>query len=378
MISTFKFISFFCFFSLNAVPVRVLLDEQKNPSWKISSPRGFQIRSSKTGKELPCKVTYHALSIKGEKGVFLINGKKFKEEELCIVPYAGGTHFKKERYDGSLFLAKKNDSFFLINVLESEDYIYSVLKTESWPGWPVEVNKAFAVASRSYLLYQMLHARKQGRLYHIRNTNFHQTYTGMHQSQSIRDAVDATKGIFLGHNGEPILAMFDSCCGGIIPRHIQGIVDFEKAPYLARPYACTFCKTCKIYSWKVDYTLEEFIERLQEGVTDSIIHSLKDVKVTKKDKAGIVQEVVARTSQASLSFKAQDIYQLLSGVKSFCFSLQKKQKTVTIKGRGYGHHIGLCQWGARQMVDKGWTYKGVLRFYYPGTVFMELEDTTIG
>jgi len=57
-------------------------------------------------------------------------------------------------------------------------------------------------------------------------------------------------------------------------------------------------------------------------------------------------------------------------MKSRCFTLQKNGTEFIATGRGYGHHMGLCQWGAREMVRGGWQHKEILEFYYPGTTFM--------
>ncbi len=59
-------------------------------------------------------------------------------------------------------------------------------------------------------------------------------------------------------------------------------------------------------------------------------------------------------------------------IKSFCFNIKKKSGKIIFNGRGFGHHLGLCQWGAREMVRDGWDYKQILAFYYPSTNFMRL------
>ena len=67
------------------------------------------------------------------------------------------------------------------------------------------------------------------------------------------------------------------------------------------------------------------------------------------------------------------VYSLLNKkVKSFHYSVEKNGSTVTFKGRGYGHHLGLCQWGAKEMTSQGWNHKDVLIFYYPGTQLMRM------
>ena len=69
----------------------------------------------------------------------------------------------------------------------------------------------------------------------------------------------------------------------------------------------------------------------------------------------------------------KQLYSALRNVKSFYFSMNKKIDKIVFRGKGYGHHIGLCQWGAREMVRQGWDYKSILQFYYPGTTYMQLS-----
>ena len=95
--------------------------------------------------------------------------------------------------------------------------------------------------------------------------------------------------------------------------------------------------------------------------------------VSKTDKAGIVKGVTIRGNRFSWSIIGDKLYSLLKDVKSFCFDIKKTGDNICLTGRGYGHHIGLCQWGARQMVRELKDYKEILQFYYPGTDFMWLS-----
>lgn len=356
---------------LSGTSVRVLLSESTTPNWKLEGGRGFFFQDPKNGKRFYLNGTYKQLIITKKNNQLCVNGKPFLQDTFYIKPIKKPVSFFEGTYDGFFMVVKHKGKYLLINVIETEEYVFSVLKAESWPGWPLEVNKVFAVASRSYVLHQLLKARKQGLPYHIRNTNHHQCYNGTHSCQVTRKAIEETRGLFLAHKGEPILAMFDICCGGVVPCHVTGIVDFAKAPYLARKYACTFCRDCKSFSWEVEYSLDQLKGHLQEGLQE-LLHDIKDIKVARKDKAGVVQDILAKTVRTEISFSVHEIYRLLKEVKSFSFSIKRKAKRVMLKGKGFGHHIGLCQWGAREMVRQGWSFESILQFFYPGTHFMRL------
>ncbi len=353
-----------------AFNVRVLLDErhQFQEDWKISSQKGFWlIDPSQPSQKLKC--TKREVLLRVADGSLYINSKKLLLSQLHIVPRDGHLSFNDKIYQGSFLVQQQDRSTLLINILNLEDYIFSVLRWESWPGWPLEVNKVFAIASRSYIIAMMREARNNKRSYHVKDTNIHQTYNGVHNAGYLKDAVEQTRGIFLAYDKQPIVAMFDSCCGGIIPAGIEGI-NFDKAPYLAREYACTYCKNCKIYNWQATYAITDLEHHIKKEI--SHVKKIKNIQISKKDPAGTVQEVAIKSVGSSISLSGKKLYSLLKEIKSFCFSVSKQPGSVIFHGRGYGHHLGLCQWGARQMVRDGWDYKRILQFYYPTTNFMKL------
>lgn len=352
--------------------VRVLIDEKihahcTNHSWVLSSQSGFLLYVP--GKSFP-KQQYkkQQISIGHKAGLLHLNDQLYQHAHVRIIPQDGFAEIDGKQFHGSFSLIKKRDKTFLINHVELEEYVCAVLKTESWPGWPIEVNKAFAVASRSYVM-AIIKQQTSQLPYHVKNTNEHQTYHGMHNCSTIRAAVKQTKGLFLTHNNKPALAMFDACCGGIIPAHIDDF-DFEKAPYLARSYVCTYCSRCNIYSWKKELDNATF----NKQVAHLFNHpgSIEKITVTKKDKAGRVKELIVKKGNKRYTISGQQLYSALKDIKSFCYSVDKKAEKIIFSGYGFGHHIGICQWGAREMVRDGWPYKRILEFYYPGTTLAKL------
>lgn len=350
--------------------VRVLLDEcdwNAEHCWQFLTEKNLWLINPQKTKHNILKCN-HKIVVRVHKGTVFVNNTKIKTP-FFIKSHNDRISWNNLTYQGSLLVTMYKKRLLLINCIGLEDYIFSVLRSESWPGWPLEVNKVFAIASRSYVISKMYEASHSARPYHVRNTNIHQTYNGIHSTVALKDAVEQTRGIFLAYENRPIVAMFDSCCGGIIPAHVHGI-DFSKAPYLARQYACKHCKPCKIFSWRAEYDLM-YLEELIKKVVPTI-KGLKNIKISKKDRAGLIHEVIIDGSGITKALSGKKFYSLLKEVKSFCFSVHKKGRTIILSGRGYGHHLGLCQWGAREMVRDNWDYKRILQFYYPGTRFMKL------
>ena len=102
------------------------------------------------------------------------------------------------------------------------------------------------------------------------------------------------------------------------------------------------------------------------------LKKIQGIKITKKDDAGLIQEIIVKDARHSFLLTGKKLYSLLDAIKSFSFFIHKKGRNIVFKGRGYGHHLGLCQWGAREMVRDAWDYKKILMFYYPNVTFSKL------
>ena len=356
--------------------VRVLLDSWEkqgknslagNSHWTLECAHGFCVKE-KNGKKLS-KNLGTELVIGMKHGKLFINNVRYEGEQLYIIPEGDAITFNDNCYQGAFIVARNNGEALLMNSLDLEDYVFSVLRTESWPGWPLEINKVFAIACRSYAIAMIVRSKNSKLPYHIKNTNVHQTYTGFHENPIVKSAVEQTRGIFLSYDNKPIIAMFDGCCGGVIPAGIKDF-NFSGAPYLARPYACTYCRDCKLYSWQAEYQSQKLAQLLKKGAPQ--LQKIRDIKIAKKDKAGLVQQVAIKDGKRTATLTGKQIYSMLKDVKSYCFTVHKKSDSIIFNGRGYGHHLGLCQWGAREMVRRGKGHREILLFYYPNTTFMTL------
>ncbi len=370
------------------ITVRVLLKEEICPeqiSWKIGieNTGGFTISAPGTKSR---DIDSQELNITVVSGKFYINGKKILKDNIIIKPKNLEQNIPGQNiaspnlildgvvYNGNFVLIKSENKFYLINFVDLESYVSSVLYGESWPGWPVDINEVFAIMCRTYVVSKIIDARKSKtkKQFDVKATNHHQTYRGYHTFSNFTEAVENTKSVVLTYEGSPINAMYDCCCGGIITADSVGQVNFKHAPYLSRAYACTHCKDTKIFNWSAQYSTHDLLKIL--GPEYKNLKNIKDIQITKRDKAGIVREIkITGSNSTQIVLTGKKIYKLLKNVKSLFFEVVKRGNRITFNGQGYGHLMGLCQWGARQMVKDGWGYKQVLRFYYPGTSFMKIK-----
>lgn len=366
----------FIFNSLNTTDVKILLataEPKETTKWHfgcsgdlyVGAPKQLGARQKITNQK------NNTITIKNQ--TIYLNQQKWPHATIYLLPTEKAhISLDGQPYHGLFLITKYQGQFLLINYVELEDYVCSVLKTECWPNWPAESFKVSAIASRSYITAKILEARKHKDHppYHASNTNKHQTYSGMHDCPKLRQAVEDTKGMIISYNKKPILAMFDCCCGGIIPGHMSE-VDFIAAPYLKRTYPCNYCSSWKYYTWEAKFSVAKFKENIQREFSQ--IKNISHIQL-KKDRAGIVRLVTIKDGNKIYKLKGKLLYKLFKEIKSFSFSVTKHADQIIVNGQGYGHHLGICQWGAYQMVKEGWQHKEILKFYFPGTQFMRIKQ----
>ncbi|MBD3231771.1 SpoIID/LytB domain-containing protein [Candidatus Dependentiae bacterium] len=321
------------------------------------------------------------IPVANEKKNNLVEIKRTKSKEIQITSSDNQIKLNGKPYQGTLIfkIDSSCNKLFIINTVNLDDYLYSVLISESYQNWPMEVQKAQVVAFRSYAVNCILKARnsKHQKSYDLKRTNFHQTYNGFHKYIHLRRAIDETKNLILTFDGKVILAMFDACCGGIIPAKMK-VLDFKKAPYLARRHRCNFCNNYNLYQWKRVISEQEFLHRLKccTRVKSQFNNcgNLRSIFVDKKDAAGIVHNVKIWFSKMKSQISGMDLWKnFRDKIKSLSFNVKKHKKQIIFSGKGFGHQIGLCQRGAREMVKRGYDFKRILKFYYPKTQFARLQ-----
>lgn len=305
-----------------------------------------------------------------------------KKDSLTIHPISGKLTFKKNTYQGALTIKvdPHKKKLLFINKLNLDDYIYSVLRYESLSFWPLEMQKVQTVASRTYAVYQMRVNRtiRKNCPYDIKNTNHHQVYNGAHKCIHLRKAIQETHNQILTYNGSIALTMFDICCGGIIPWNMKK--RDESKPYLFRKNKCSFCDKKSIkkwHQWKTTLTTKNFLDQLKKNtILEAKLKKmgiLKNVKIWKKDKAGIVLSLILYGSKRNVLITRNQLDASLNEkFRSRVFTVKKEKNNITFDGFGYGHNTGLCQLGARELVRNGWNYKKILGFYFPDTKIARL------
>ncbi len=368
--------------------IRVLLNEHDMATEKkfiIKAANGFILES-------PAESGNTALYQKGELHLLCKNDnlylrchdhqyRRIKYNNIEICDTNNKITIGSYSYQGSLIiqLDKTNKKVLVINKLPLEDYVYSVVRYESIPSWPLNSQKIQAIVSRTYAVFLMQQAR-QNKLhpcfYDIKNTTMHQVYNGTHNYNRIRQAIDETAGMIITYKGHIALTMFDSCCGGSVPSLMYNRETSK--PYLCRHERCLYCQKSPSFRWKIDLPEKALLGKLKasQHLARKLksVKAIKDIKVVKVDKAGLVLRVaITDQSNRTITIAGNDMrWTMSSRIKSLSFSVKKIRDRIVIAGKGYGHQRGLCQWGSNEQVHQGRNIRDILSFYYPGTKISKL------
>jgi stage II sporulation protein D len=269
-----------------------------------------------------------------------------------------------KKYRGMIELRKKkNGRILVINDLDIEEYLKGVISAEVPSTWNPEALKAQAVASRTYALYQK---RESGnRPYHILSTEMGQVYngSGAERKNAIR-AVLETSGLVIVYHDEIIPAFYHSSCGG----HTENAAELWgiDEPFL-RGVDCE-CQEISPYGlWEKRMSASQVASALKR--LGYRMGAITDMGIGNLTRAGRVKAVAIRAMDKSVQVPGESLRAALgnSVIPSVFFELEMIEREAVFSGRGRGHGVGLCQWGAQEMALRGFDFRSILAHYYPGT-----------
>ncbi|MEA3560659.1 MAG: SpoIID/LytB domain-containing protein [Candidatus Omnitrophota bacterium] len=275
----------------------------------------------------------------------------------------GAIYLNNRRFRGNIALIKNSDQTLLVvNEIDVEDYLYGVLRGEVPYRWPLEVLKAQAVCARTFALYQdSINADKD---YSLTSDVYSQVYGGKSIERFWTNrAVNKTLGEVLTYQGRIFPAYYHSTCGG----HTENSafvwnIDLPPLKGVKDP----FCKHSPHFHWKRTIGLNEIRGKLSKAKYE--VGRIKNLIVDERNLSGRIRNIEVIGAKASVSIPANKFRHLIgiNLIKSTNFSIKIAGKKAVFSGTGWGHGIGLCQWGAYFMARKGYDYKEILSHYYPG------------
>ncbi len=277
-------------------------------------------------------------------------------------------------FRGSMIVKKINDTVFIVNILSVDEYLISVVPGEIPANWEQEALKAQAIAARTFTYYHISTQRNRDAIYDLDATAASQVYRGISDEKpQTTAAVRETSGQVMLYDDKPVLAYFHSTCGG---KTIDNSYVWEKSrlPYL-QGTQCGFCTDSTKYEWESELTLDEIRNSLLKKFP--AIGSIRNISFKKKDDR--VVEVLLHHSKGSCRMSGNNFRLLFPAekIRSLYFVSKKIKNGLALKGHGWGHGVGLCQWGARGMAKRGYNSRDILRHYYTGVKITRIKNSCL-
>jgi stage II sporulation protein D len=355
--------------------------------------RGFDLRL-RPAKGAP--VTADRASrweLRCEAGRIMAKGPRNVElaAPVTIESPAGFIHFRERPYRDRIRVHATGSLCEVVNDVDVERYLDGLVHSEFSPKWKPEAIAAQVVAARTYAYHQILRGR--GRHYDVDSTVRDQVYDGTEgEDHRASRVVESTRGVILmaanaAGKFEPLKAFYHSTCGGRteLPEKVWG----GRYPGFRRTVACPFCTSSPRYRWDLDLPGEEisdaFLRGAREGVAEagwpvdwvSAVREgrLLDLRTGPADDAGRVPTVTGvwgrgkRMIELSVSGARFREWIGPGRLRSTAFQVIGHRgaggKRWRFDGRGNGHGVGMCQWGAKIMGDQGHKAAAILKHYYP-------------
>jgi len=267
-----------------------------------------------------------------------------------------------KRYRGGLKFLKNTSSITVVNYLNVEEYLMGVIPNEMSPSWNIEALKAQAVAARSFAYSNYSKFTPYG--FNLTPDTRSQVYGGYDtENERSNQAVAQTKGIVGYYNGKIAQLIYNASSGGKTESSTN--VWGGNIPYLVAqndPYSVNN----PYQNWTFSMTGTE-IENLMRARGKNI-GKLVGIRLDEVSPNGYILKITFLGDKSSVTYSKDNIRASLgySRLKSLYFRVSATyNNTYIFTGNGYGHGVGMSQYGAKTMADSGYNYKSILLFYYP-------------
>lgn len=300
--------------------------------------------------------------------------------------------WNSKRYRGELSVRGTDSGLVVVNTLPIEEYLRGVVPLEIGDRTAAEhaAVEAQAVAARSYTFVRV--NAGSSRPFDLLSTVADQVYGGADAERPVADAaVRATARMVLRYGGRIVNAPYSSTCGGSTAEVPEVWYRQAASPYLQRVSdrvpgtTRSYCDVAPRFAWRQSWdgtALSGIVARYIgtfAATPPGGIGAIRSVSVDGLTPSGRVSSVTVRADRGSFAIRGNDIRSVFRtpggeilnstyfSVESMVVARDGHLSQLTLRGGGYGHGIGMCQWGAIGRARAGQDYRAILRTYYPGT-----------
>lgn len=318
------------------------------------------------------------LIVKNENGIISVYDDKnkiteFNSGKLVIKDNIIPPTINNKGYRGEfeIILNPKNiNTFHIVNNVMLEEYLRGVVPSESPSSWPEESLKAQALAARTYAIANWNKRKNDG--FDLADTVSDQVYNGISsEAESTDKAIKETEGQIITFNGKPINALFFSCSGGYTDSALE--VWNVDLPYI-QPVPDFDYKASR-YKWEKSYSnsdIKKALTKLDVNIGNILeieaIEFTPQKRVKKIKFTGTNGEQIVDSNKFRMALGLNSTLWTVKPSENKKFNIFGKNypQSFTFNGGGWGHGLGMSQWGARQMAEDGKSYQDIIKHYYTG------------
>ncbi len=245
-----------------------------------------------------------------------------------------------------------------------EVYISGVVAAEMGASFPPAALAAQAIAARGFAL--TARARRSALDFDVFDDERDQVYRGVDQDPRLIEAVRATSGQVLAYQDRLLRSYYASTCGGATRDGHAFFKDVPREPM--RGVRCDGCRDAPLFRWRRRIPLAAFVER---GCSKT---GRLGFDLRRDASSGDLLAVVVSSAAKTLTISAKDLHRMRPLPSLWIDAMVLTSEGIEVRGRGFGHRVGLCQYGARGYAKAGWSHTTILEHYFPGARLLHLSD----
>lgn len=338
---------------------------------KIATPFPFEVKDAK-GRPLFRGEKMVSSEVRASTTGIQIGAQNFRETPLSILSKGEGIKVGLRTYPHGIMIWREvGNKITVINEVSIEEYLKGVLPLEANPKWKLEALKAQAIVSRSYALFNAIENRKG--MSHMTRDVMSQVYGGKTAENIVTNrAIEETRGKILTYDGKIFPAYFHSTCGGGTT-HAEYLWNVEAHPAM-RGVSCNFCRASKHYRWEAYFTNREIEDALKKGGIK--ISGVRNFSIKKTDATGRARSFLIEGAKGKQEVHSNDFRIWMDPAKfksTLITDIEADGQGYRLQGRGWGHGVGLCQYGLKELAELGYTAEDILFYYFPGSSIRKLD-----
>lgn len=364
--------------------VRVNVTPGGAKSFELEVRGPYRLMSLDNDEKFPADLISHRVAVTSTSQGLKLGSRQCTSSRIEIVPdQSPAIRVNGHLYRGRMKLYRRTDGqVSAINIVPVEEYLGSVVDSEMPAKFPDAARKAQAIVARTYALYQAQQADPNS-VYDLLSSQRSQKYLGVEyvdstgrrlagESENSRRAVKETRGIVCTWHKKLFCTYYSAVCGG---RTTDGDEVFKDAVEALKSVPCEWCSDSPHYRWTTEVSRKDFQQRAVSQGKNAKTVSIRSIRQTTEPGRGSISRFELDDGKQRPNVNGIELRDRMPAGTLFSphFHIKLEKDRVVFEGRGHGHGVGFCQWGAKGQAEMGRSHPEIIRHYYPGTELTDLD-----